>query len=188
MSVQLRNLPFRGLTVEMLHGKMPDKDEVMARFARGEIDILVATTVIEVGVDVPNATVMLIRESENFGVSQLHQLRGRVGRGGNESVCLLHTTAQPNSKSYRRVSAIADTPSGFDLAELDLKQRHEGDILGTLQSGTKRTLKLLDLSNDREIVERTHNDAAAMVERNPQLAEELTQNLTADEQDFLEKN
>ena len=188
MSVQLRNLPFRGLTVEMLHGKMPDKDEVMARFARGEIDILVATTVIEVGVDVPNATVMLIRESENFGVSQLHQLRGRVGRGGNESVCLLHTTAQPNSKSYRRVSAIADTPSGFDLAELDLKQRHEGDILGTLQSGTKRTLKLLDLSNDREIVERTHNDAAAMVERNPQLAEELTQNLTADEQGFLEKN
>ena len=111
-----------------------------------------------------------------------------MGRGGNESVCLLHTTALPDSKSYRRVAAIADTPSGFDLAELDLKQRHEGDILGTLQSGTKRTLKLLDLSNDREIVERTHNDAAAMVERNPQLAEELTHNLTADEQGFLEKN
>ena len=141
LSVQLRNLPFRGLSVEMLHGKMPDKDEVMASFARGEIDILVSTTVIEVGVDVPNATVMLIRESENFGVSQLHQLRGRVGRGGNASVCLLHTTALPDSKSYRRVAAIADTPSGFDLAELDLKQRHEGDILGTLQSGTKRTLK-----------------------------------------------
>lgn len=188
LSVQLRNLPFRGLSVEMLHGKMPDKDEVMASFARGDIDILVSTTVIEVGVDVPNATVMLIRESENFGVSQLHQLRGRVGRGGNASVCLLHTTALPDSKSYRRVAAIADTPSGFDLAELDLKQRHEGDILGTLQSGTKRTLKLLDLSNDRGIVERTHADAAALVERNPELAEELTHNLTADEQDFLEKN
>lgn len=188
MSVQLRNLPLRGLRVEMLHGKMPDKDQVMESFARGEIDVLVATTVIEVGVDVPNATVMLIRESENFGVSQLHQLRGRVGRGGNESVCLLHTTAEPNSKSFRRIKAIADTPSGFDLAELDLQQRHEGDILGTLQSGTKRTLKLLDLINDRDIVERTHADAAALVERNPELAEELTHNLSADEQGFLEKN
>ncbi|WP_408931530.1 ATP-dependent DNA helicase RecG [Corynebacterium sp. YSMAA1_1_D6] len=188
LSVQLRNLPFRGLSVEMLHGKMPDKDEVMAAFARGEIDVLVATTVVEVGVDVPNATVMLIRESENFGVSQLHQLRGRVGRGGNASVCLLHTLAEHNTKSYRRIAAIADTPSGFDLAELDLQQRHEGDILGTLQSGTKRTLKLLDLSHDREIVERTHGDAAALVERNPTLAEELTHNLTADEQGFLEKN
>ncbi|WP_306506881.1 ATP-dependent DNA helicase RecG [Corynebacterium sp.] len=188
LSVQLRNLPFRGLSVEMLHGKMPDKDEVMAAFARGEIDVLVATTVVEVGVDVPNATVMLIRESENFGVSQLHQLRGRVGRGGNASVCLLHTLAEQNTKSYRRIAAIADTPSGFDLAELDLQQRHEGDILGTLQSGTKRTLKLLDLSHDREIVERTHGDAAALVERNPALAEELTHNLTADEQGFLEKN
>ena len=188
LSVQLRNLPFRGLSVEMLHGKMPDKDEVMAAFARGEIDVLVATTVVEVGVDVPNATVMLIRESESFGVSQLHQLRGRVGRGGNASVCLLHTLAEQNTKSYRRIAAIADTPSGFDLAELDLQQRHEGDILGTLQSGTKRTLKLLDLSHDREIVERTHGDAAALVERNPALAEELTHNLTADEQGFLEKN
>lgn len=188
MSVQLRNLPFRGLRVEMLHGKMPDKDEVMERFARGEIDVLVATTVIEVGVDVPNATVMLIRESENFGVSQLHQLRGRVGRGGNESVCLLHTLAEPDSKSFRRIKAIADTPSGFDLAELDLTQRHEGDILGTLQSGTKRTLKLLDLVYDRDIIERTHADAAALVERNPDLAEQLTHNLSADEQGFLEKN
>ena len=103
-------------------------------------------------------------------------------------MCLLHTLAEPDSKSFRRIKAIADTPSGFDLAELDLTQRHEGDILGTLQSGTKRTLKLLDLVYDRDIIERTHADAAALVERNPDLAEQLTHNLSADEQGFLEKN
>ena len=93
LAEQLAAGPFKGLRVDILHGKMPNKDEVMTSFARGEIDILVSTTVIEVGVDVPNATVMLIREAENFGVSQLHQLRGRVGRGGNASICLMHTKA-----------------------------------------------------------------------------------------------
>ena len=138
--------------------------------------------------DVPNATVMLIREAEHFGVSQLHQLRGRVGRGGNASICLLHTMAGDNTPSFRRINQIAQTSSGFELAELDLRQRQEGDILGTMQSGTHRTLRLLNLADDQDIVERTHTDARAMVMRNPELAEELTRNLSESEQEYLEKN
>src|SRR5699024_8269360 len=115
-----------------------DKDAVMADFAAGGIDVLVATTVIEVGVDVPNATVMLIREAENFGVSQLHQLRGRVGRGGHESLCLFHTLLDdPMSPSLARLDAVARTSDGFELAELDLLTRQEGDVLGTRQSGAE---------------------------------------------------
>ena len=185
---QLESGPLQGLTVDILHGRTADKEEVMNRFSRGETDVLVSTTVIEVGVDVPNATVMLIRESENFGVSQLHQLRGRVGRGGNASICLFHTMAAENTPTFKRIMQIADTTSGFELAELDLKQRHEGDILGTVQSGTQRSLKLLDLAQDRDIVERTHDDAFALVQRNPQLAHELTKNLSQSEQEYLEKN
>ena len=185
---QLESGPLQGLTVDILHGRMADKEEVMNRFSRGETDVLVSTTVIEVGVDVPNATVMLIRESEHFGVSQLHQLRGRVGRGGNASICLFHTTAAENTPTFKRIMQIADTTSGFELAELDLRQRHEGDILGTVQSGTQRSLKLLDLAQDRDIVERTHDDAFALVQRNPQLAHELTKNLSQSEQEYLEKN
>lgn len=185
---QLESGPLQGLNVDILHGRMADKEEVMSRFSRGETDVLVSTTVIEVGVDVPNATVMLIRESEHFGVSQLHQLRGRVGRGGNASICLFHTTAAENTPTFKRIMQIADTTSGFELAELDLRQRHEGDILGTVQSGTQRSLKLLDLAQDRDIVERTHDDAFALVQRNPQLAHELTKNLSQSEQEYLEKN
>ena len=188
LAEQLENGPFKGLRIAILHGKMPNKDEVMTSFARGEIDVLVSTTVIEVGVDVPNATVMLIREAEHFGVSQLHQLRGRVGRGGNASICLLHTMAGDNTPSFRRINQIAQTSSGFELAELDLRQRQEGDILGTMQSGTHRTLRLLNLADDQDIVERTHTDARAMVMRNPELAEELTRNLSESEQEYLEKN
>ena len=185
---QLQAGPLRDLKLDVLHGRMNDKDEVMSRFARGETDVLVSTTVIEVGVDVPNATVMLIRESENFGVSQLHQLRGRVGRGGNASICLFHTTAAENTGSFKRIMQIADTTSGFELAEIDLQQRHEGDILGTLQSGTQRSLRLLDLAHDRDIIERTHDDAYRLVQRNPELAVELTRNMTESEQEYLEKN
>lgn len=188
VAAQLQAGPLRDLKLDVLHGRMNDKDEVMSRFARGETDVLVSTTVIEVGVDVPNATVMLIRESENFGVSQLHQLRGRVGRGGNASICLFHTTAAENTGSFKRIMQIADTTSGFELAEIDLKQRHEGDILGTLQSGTQRSLRLLDLAHDRDIIERTHDDAFRLVQRNPELAVELTRNMTESEQEYLEKN
>ncbi len=180
--------PLQGLRLAMLHGKMSDKDEVMAAFARGEYDVLVATTVIEVGVDVPNATIMLIRESENFGVSQLHQLRGRVGRGGNASLCLFHTLAAPGSASFQRVNAIAQTSSGFDLAELDLANRKEGDILGTLQSGEHRTLRLLNLLTDGEIISRASFDATGLVARNEQLARELVAELTEDEQAYLDKS
>ena len=188
VAAQLQAGPLRDLKLDVLHGRMNDKDEVMSRFARGETDVLVSTTVIEVGVDVPNATVMLIRESENFGVSQLHQLRGRVGRGGNASICLFHTTAAENTGSFKRIMQIADTTSGFELAEIDLQQRHEGDILGTLQSGTQRSLRLLDLAYDRDIIERTHDDAFRLVQRNPELALELTRNMTESEQEYLEKN
>lgn len=185
---QLSSGPLAGLRVGLMHGKLPNKDEVMDEFARGHYDVLVSTTVIEVGVDVPNATVMLIRESENFGVSQLHQLRGRVGRGGNASICLFHTLAEYNSPSFTRISAIAETSSGFDLAELDLQQRQEGDVLGTNQSGTHRRLALLNLSRDQEIIERTHRDATELVDRNPEVAARLISHFSDQEQEFLDKN
>ncbi|WJY89630.1 ATP-dependent DNA helicase RecG [Corynebacterium confusum] len=188
VSEQLAHGPLKDLRVGLLHGRMPDKDERMAAFARGEIDVLVATTVVEVGVDVPNATVMLIRNAENFGVSQLHQLRGRVGRGGNASVCLLHTLAEEGTPAFNRVQAVAATNSGFELAELDLAQRQEGDVLGTEQSGTRRSLKLLNLLRDRDIIERSHADAFALVERNPDLALKLTQEMNADKLSYLEKS
>lgn len=179
--------PLSGLRLDVLHGRMADKEEVMHAFASGEIDVLIATTVIEVGVDVPNATVMLIREAENFGVSQLHQLRGRVGRGGNASLCLFHTLATPDQRAFARLEAVAATSSGFDLAELDLRTRQEGDVLGAVQSGRDRTLRLLNLANDEEIIERTHADAYALVQRNPALAIELTADLSVREREYLDK-
>ena len=167
---------------------MQDKDEVMAEFAAGRFDVLIATTVIEVGVDVPNATVMLIREAESFGVSQLHQLRGRVGRGGLPSVCLLHTLAEPGHPSVEYLHKIAATNSGFELAELDLQQRHEGDILGVNQSGSRRSLKLLDLRKDQDIIARAHSDAQEFVEADAEAAAALITGLTDEEQQFLDKN
>lgn len=187
LAAQLEAGPLQGLNVDILHGRMKDKDDVMAAFSRGETDVLVSTTVIELGVDVPNATVMLIRESESFGVSQLHQLRGRVGRGGNASLCLFHTLVAEDHPAFERIQKIAATTSGFDLAELDLETRQEGDILGTSQSGTRRTLQLLHLAEDRDIIERTHDDAFALVRRNPELAVELVVDLTESEQEYLEK-
>lgn len=184
----LRRGPLKGLRVGALHGRMPEKDDVMKSFARGDIDVLVSTTVVEVGVDVPNATVMLIRESETFGVSQLHQLRGRVGRGGNASLCLFHTTAAPGSAAYERVSAVAQTTSGFDLAELDLRMRQEGDVLGTLQSGVHRTLRLVNLTRDRQFIERANADAYALVDRDPELAAHLVSDIPEAEQEFLDKS
>ncbi len=188
LAAELESGPLRGLRVGLLHGKLPDKDAVMQAFARHELDVVVSTTVIEVGVDVPNATVMVIMETEHFGVSQLHQLRGRVGRGGNASLCLFHTTAQPGSSSYQRLEDVAATSSGFKLAELDLSNREEGDILGTFQSGSKRTLRLLNLLGDAETISRAHADAAGLVARNPQLAQALVAELSETEQEFLDKN
>ena len=179
-----------GLAIGVLHGRMKgeEKDAVMNAFAEGEIDVLVSTTVIEVGVDVPNATVMMVRESEHFGVSQLHQLRGRVGRGGHASLCLFHTFAELGTPQFERVSRIAAISDGFQLAELDLETRSEGDVLGTSQSGTERQLKLLDLVEDYEIIQRAYEDAAQYVEANPERAREITADLFLDPFDYLNKN
>src|SRR5699024_9479192 len=149
----LQHRTFRDLTVGMLHGRMdPEtKDQVMRDFAAGGIDVLVSTTVIEVGIDVANATVMLILEADRFGVSQIHQLRGRVGRGGFASLCLLHTSFALDSPQMGRLQAIAATSDGFALSELDLKVRQEGDILGTSQSGSDTKLQYLSLLTDQKI-------------------------------------
>lgn len=178
------------LSVGLLHGRMKgeEKDAVMADFARGDLDVLVATTVIEVGVDVPNATLMLVRESENFGVSQLHQLRGRVGRGGHASLCLFHTLAAMGSTSFERVEAVANTSDGFELANIDLAHRQEGDVLGTSQSGTHRTVKLLNLLNDFPIIARANEDAALMVQRDKGLAERLVADIEEQAREYLGKS
>ncbi|AKK02984.1 ATP-dependent DNA helicase RecG [Corynebacterium epidermidicanis] len=184
----LRTQIFPELNVAMLHGRMPaeEKDAIMADFAAGGIDILVATTVIEVGINVPNASVMYIREAHSFGVSQLHQLRGRVGRGEYKSLCLLHTTMEPGTPSVQRLFDVAATSDGFGLAELDLRTRQEGDVLGTAQSGTKRRVRLLSLLSDRALIERANADATALVARNRSLAEHLVSDIEG--QDYLEKS
>ena len=180
-----------GCRVAMLHGKMDpaDKDQVMQDFAAGKIDVLVATTVIEVGVDVPNASMMMILEAENFGFSQLHQLRGRIGRGRRDSLCLLHTTAAPDSPSFHRLQVVAQSNDGFRLAEEDLKMRTEGDILGQDQSGrSARRASLLDLSTDGEIIESARDYAEALVAYDEQLARSLVVDIEIDDQDYIEKN
>ncbi|OIR42113.1 ATP-dependent DNA helicase RecG [Corynebacterium sp. NML140438] len=186
----LRATEFPNLHVDVLHGKMhaEEKDAVMSDFAAGGIDILVATTVIEVGVDVPNATVMMVRESEQFGVSQLHQLRGRVGRGGNQSLCLFHTLAEEGSDAFQRVWEVAQTSDGFALADLDLRHRREGDVLGTEQSGIRRTFKLIDLIEDYEIVTRAYRDAARFVEEDLEKARSLSAHLQDEDFVYLEKS
>ena len=187
---ELSATEFAGLHVAVLHGRMKgdEKDGVMADFAAGGVDVLIATTVIEVGVDVPNATVMMVRESEHFGVSQLHQLRGRVGRGGNQSLCLFHTLAEQNSPSFERVSQVASTTDGFALAELDLLNRREGDVLGTEQSGQHRTLKLLNLVEDYELVRRAYNDAERLVADNLEYARAATAHFVPEDFEYLDKS
>jgi ATP-dependent DNA helicase RecG len=125
----------------------------MAAFRAREIDVLVCTTVIEVGVDVPNATVMLVMDADRFGISQLHQLRGRIGRGEHASICLLASWMTPHSRAGQRLSAVAGTLDGFELADLDLRERREGDVLGRSQSGRAITLRLLSLIDHRDVIE-----------------------------------
>jgi ATP-dependent DNA helicase RecG len=164
--------PLAGLRLEMLHGRLaPDvKDDVMRRFGRGEIDVLVATTVIEVGVDVPNATVMVVLDADRFGVSQLHQLRGRVGRGEHAGLCLLVTEAQLDSPARERVDGVAATLDGFDLARLDLEQRREGDVLGAAQSGRRSSLRLLRLLRDESLIATAREEARRLVDEDPTLS------------------
>ncbi|MDW5324063.1 ATP-dependent DNA helicase RecG [Plantactinospora sp. KLBMP9567] len=163
--------PLHGLRIGVLHGRLPadEKDSVMRTFAAGELDVLVATTVIEVGVDVPNATVMIVLDADRFGVSQLHQLRGRVGRGSAAGLCLLVTEAVEESPARERLDAVASTTDGFRLAELDLEQRREGDVLGATQSGRRSHLRLLSLLKDAELIRNARVEAIALVEEDPEL-------------------
>ncbi len=142
----------------------------MTAFERGEIDILVSTTVIEVGVNVPNATLMMIMDADRFGISGLHQLRGRVGRGGFAGTCLLVTRQEAGGVSRERLDAVASTTDGFKLSQIDLQQRREGDILGAAQSGKKSTLKFLRALADATIIERAREDARALIAADPTLA------------------
>ena len=148
------NPTLAGVTIDVLHGRMSSeqKAEVMARFVAKEINVLVSTTVIEVGVDVPNATVMVVLDADRFGISQLHQLRGRVGRGGLPGLCLLLTTAEPGTVSLERLTAVASTTDGFKLSEIDLELRREGDVLGKSQSGGRSSLKLLRVVQDAALI------------------------------------
>jgi ATP-dependent DNA helicase RecG len=152
---RLRSGELANLRLGLMHGRLPgdEKDAAMTAFRAGEIDVLVCTTVIEVGVDVPNATVMLVMDADRFGISQLHQLRGRIGRGQHPSLCLFASWASPDSSAGRRLCAVAATLDGFALADLDLKERREGDVLGRNQSGKAITLRLLSLADHLEYIE-----------------------------------
>ncbi|PCE13618.1 ATP-dependent DNA helicase RecG [Microbacterium sp. SZ1] len=160
-----------GLRRAVLHGRMPsdEKDAVMQSFARGDIDLLIATTVIEVGVDVPNASTMIVLDADRFGVSQLHQLRGRVGRGGVPGLCLLVTEAEAGSVARERVDAVAATLDGFALAEVDLELRGEGDVLGAAQAGVRSSLKLLRVVKDSKLIVRARELAEAILADDPDL-------------------
>ncbi|MFF8194645.1 ATP-dependent DNA helicase RecG [Streptomyces bobili] len=168
---QLARGPLQGLRVEVLHGRMPpdDKDAVMRRFAAGDTDVLVATTVIEVGVNVPNATAMVIMDADRFGVSQLHQLRGRVGRGSAPGLCLLVSEMPEASPARQRLDAVAATLDGFELSRIDLEQRREGDVLGQAQSGVRSSLRVLAVIEDEEIIAEARQEAAAIVAADPEL-------------------
>jgi ATP-dependent DNA helicase RecG len=164
--------PLAGLRIAILHGRLhpEEKDRVMRDFSAGRLDVLVATTVIEVGVDVPNATVMVILDAERFGVSQLHQLRGRVGRGTAAGLCLLVTEAPPGSPARERLDAVAATLDGFELSRLDLEQRREGDVLGAAQAGRQSSLRLLRLLTDEDLIRQARQEATAVVVADPDLA------------------
>ncbi|MEY2849758.1 MAG: hypothetical protein RI885_2425, partial [Actinomycetota bacterium] len=185
-----------GARIEQLHGRMPAdrKDAVMRSFAAGQIDVLVATTVIEVGVDVPNASVMIVLDADRFGVSQLHQLRGRVGRGSVPGLCLLVTRAEQESLARERVEAVASTLDGFELAQKDLELRREGDVLGSTQSGGRSSLRLLRVATDGELITEARGlatevlDADPTLEAHPDLREALERRLDDTSRDFLAKN
>jgi ATP-dependent DNA helicase RecG len=171
-TTQLRQNPnLEGLQIDSLHGRMdPDqKSEVMARFLNKEIDVLVSTTVIEVGVDVPNATVMVILDADNFGISQLHQLRGRVGRGQAKGLCLLLTAAEDDSIALQRIEAVASESDGFKLSEIDLELRREGDVLGANQSGGRSSLRLLQVIKDAALIRKVRVEVEELFEEDPGL-------------------
>ena len=155
-----------------LHGRQSSelKDATMKAFSEGKIDVLVATTVIEVGVDVPNASTMVIMDGDRFGVSQLHQLRGRVGRGGVPGLCLLVSTAPEDSPAMARLNAVAATLDGFELSRIDLDQRSEGDVLGKAQSGVRSHLRLLKVLRDEPLIERAREIGIKLIDADPTLS------------------
>jgi ATP-dependent DNA helicase RecG len=192
----LRAGPLAGLRLDLLHGRLApdDKDRAMRRFAAGETDVLVSTTVIEVGVDVANATTMVLLDADRFGISQLHQLRGRVGRGGLPGLCLLVTQAPAESPARERLDAVAATTDGFELSRVDLEQRREGDVLGRSQSGFRSSLQNLRVLRDEKTIVEAREAAVALLADDPDLAQapELGRRVTELQQsrqsDFMEKS
>jgi ATP-dependent DNA helicase RecG len=189
---QLRRGALSGLRLGLMHGRLPsdEKDAVMAAFRAGEIDVLVCTTVIEVGVDVPNATVMVVVDADRFGISQLHQLRGRIGRGQHPSLCLLATQLPNGSKAGQRLKAVADILDGFKLADLDLQERKEGDVLGLSQSGRPITLRFLSLAQHLDIILAAREFCEGLYEKDPAntgLAALAAPFTTTDRVEYLEK-
>ncbi len=191
--------PLAGLRLAALTGRLgaAEKDDVMARFLQPQrpdgIDVLVATTVIEVGVDVPNATLMIVLDADRFGVSQLHQLRGRVGRGGHAGLCLLVTGAAEDSPGRERLAAVAATSDGFALSRFDLASRREGDVLGAAQSGSRRSLRLLSVLDHEDEILRARTEATSLVAEDPDLlghpalAEALARQFDPEHAQYLEK-
>ncbi|HLR44307.1 MAG TPA: ATP-dependent DNA helicase RecG, partial [Brevibacterium sp.] len=163
--------PLAGVRIEVLHGQMPaqDKDERMRAFAAGDIDVLVSTTVIEVGIDVPNARVMVIVDADRFGVAQLHQLRGRVGRAGDASLCFLLSYTPPDTEARERLEKVASTLDGFELAEYDIRTRREGDVLGRAQWGGRSSLRHLSVLRDATIIAAARTDAGSLLDEDPAL-------------------
>ena len=162
---ELQSGPLAGLRIAPLHGRQSSeiKDQTMQAFSSGDIDVLISTTVIEVGVDVPNATLMVIMDADRFGVSQLHQLRGRVGRGTSPGLCLLVTKSLADSPARIRLEAVASTNDGFELSRIDLEQRREGDVLGTSQSGSRSHLRLLRVLRDEALIEVARDEAQVLI-------------------------
>ncbi|HEY6276593.1 MAG TPA: ATP-dependent DNA helicase RecG, partial [Streptosporangiaceae bacterium] len=195
LAPELAEGPLAGLRLRVLHGRLPaeEKEAAMRAFVGGQVDVLVTTTVVEVGVDVPNATAMVIMDADRFGVSQLHQLRGRVGRGGKPGLCLLVTEAADGSRARERLAAVAATVDGFALARLDLEQRREGDVLGAAQAGRKRSLKLLTLLTDEALIGEARDEATSLVAADPDLAGHpalaaaIGELVDAEQAEFLEK-
>jgi len=187
--------PLKGLKIAILHGRLSadEKDSTMQAFTKGEINVLVSTTVIEVGVDVPNATIMVIMDADRFGVSQLHQLRGRVGRGTSPGLCLLVTQCEKETPARERLNAVAGTLDGFELSRIDLEQRREGDVLGASQSGTQSHLRLLRVLRDEALIEQAREDAELLIATDndlsdyPALKAELAQLQRDQAVDYLDK-
>ena len=196
LAPQLATGALKGLRIAVLHGRLSSevKEQTMSAFARGEIQVLVATTVIEVGVDVPNASMMVIMDADRFGVSQLHQLRGRVGRGSVPGLCLLVSNAQEDSQSMNRLSSVAATLDGFELARIDLEQRKEGDVLGRSQSGGRSHLRLLRVLRDEDLIQRAREVALKILAINsnldhlPELKNEVAKLQSDEAARFMDKS